>query len=201
MTKRLLDKDRLVIATHNKGKLREFNELLTFHVRDIVAAGDLGLPEPEETGTTFAENALLKARAAMLATHSTALADDSGLCVNALNGQPGLYSARWAGPNKDFMAAMTKIHQMLGANTDRSAYFICVLAVVWPDGHAETIEGRVEGHLVWPPRGENGHGYDPMFVPQGHDRTFGEMDAEEKHAISHRGVASRRLLFRFCNPI
>ncbi len=189
--------ERLIIATHNKGKWREFATLLELHVNTILSAGDLNLPEPEETGATFAENALLKARAAAKAADSVALADDSGLCVNALGGQPGIYSARWGGPAKDSEMAMKRVHEELGDAGDRSAYFICVLALAWPDGHAETVEGRVNGALIWPPRGDQGHGYDPMFVPEGHRETFAEISPEEKDVISHRGRASRELMRKY----
>lgn len=184
----------LVIATHNPGKLTEFRALLRDHVPNIASAGELGLPEPEETGTTFVENALLKATAAAKASNRVALADDSGLCVTALQGDPGLYSARWAGPNKDFASAMRKVHEALGDNPDRSAYFIAVLALVWPDGRQEIFEGRSDGQIVWPPRGTHGHGYDPIFQPEGETRTFAEMPPGEKDAISHRGKALRSLL-------
>lgn len=194
---RRFEGDRLIIATHNKGKLREFGALLGFYVKDIVSAGDLGLPEPDETGATFLDNAILKARAAAKASGSPALADDSGLCVTALNGAPGIYSARWGGPDKDFSIAMQRVHQDLGENPDHSAYFICVLALAWPDGHAETAEGRVDGTIIWPPRGDGGHGYDPVFVPVNHHHTFAEMPAEEKDALSHRGKAVRELIRKY----
>lgn len=187
----------LVIATHNPGKLQEFRELLGTRVPEIVPAGELNLPEPEETGDTFLENAIIKARAAAKASGHVALADDSGLCVTALGGKPGLHSARWAGPDKDFNAAMKRIHDELGASPGRSAYFVCVLALIWPDGHAGIIEERCNGTIVWPPRGNKGHGYDPVFMPDGHDRTFAEMDAAEKHALSHRGKALRALAERY----
>ncbi len=193
---RQFDGQRLVIATHNVGKLREFRELLAPYVRSIVSSGELHLPEPEETGTTFAENAILKAMQAAKLADDVALADDSGLCVTALNNQPGIYSARWGGPTKDFAAAMKRVHVEMGDTADRSAHFICVLALAWPDGHHEILEGRIDGHIIWPPRGDKGHGYDPFFVPQGHDRTFGEMDGDEKNAISHRGVAVHKLIAR-----
>ena len=189
-----LTSERLVLATHNKGKLREFQLILGNSFSSIVTAGELGLPEPEETGSTFVENSLLKARAAANATHSVTLADDSGLCVNALNGDPGLYSARWAGPNKDFHHAMQRVHDALGTANDRSAYFIAVLTLVMPDGSYHTFEGRVNGHITWPPRGDKGHGYDPVFVPDGETRTFAEMDEEEKNSLSHRGRAIQKLL-------
>lgn len=186
--------DRLVIATHNKGKLLEMQTLLRPFVRSITSAGELGLPEPEEDGATFEANALIKARAAAAASGSAALADDSGLCVAALGGQPGLYSARWCGPAKDPMVGMTRINQELGDNPDRSAYFISVLALTMPDGREVVFEGRCDGHLTWPPVGENGHGYDPFFVPDGQARTFGQMLAAEKDAISHRGRSLAQLI-------
>jgi XTP/dITP diphosphohydrolase len=189
--------DRLIIATHNEGKRREFAEMLGPYVKDIVAAGTLGLPEPEETGTTFIENAKIKALAAAHATNAIALADDSGLCVTALDGRPGLYSARWAGPDKDFKVAMQRVHDEIGANKDRSAYFICVLVLAWPDGHTESVEGRIDGEIVWPARGDKGHGYDPVFMSKGHTRTFAEMDAGEKNAMSHRGKAVAALIKNF----
>lgn len=193
---RKFDGHRLVVATHNPGKLREFAELLALYVKDMVSAGDLHLPEPEEIGATFADNAILKARAAAKLAGSPALADDSGLCVTALNNQPGIFSARWAGPTKDFPAAMKRVHDELDGALDRAAHFICILALAWPNGDMETFEGRVDGYIVWPPRGDNGHGYDPIFAPRGHDRTFGEMEAAEKHAISHRSIAVHKLIPR-----
>lgn len=191
MSRRLQGK--VVIATHNTGKLKEMRELLAPYGIDAVSAGELNLPEPDETGTTFAENATIKARSAAEMSGLPAFADDSGLCVDALGGDPGLYSARWAGPQKDFFAAMTKIENLLqekGAVTSeaRRAYFISALSVVWPDGHEEAMEGRVYGALVWPPRGPAGFGYDPMFLPDGHTRTFGEMTAIEKHGLPPLGA-------------
>jgi XTP/dITP diphosphohydrolase len=183
----------LVVATHNAGKLREFATLLSPYVPTIVSAGELGLPEPEETGSTFHENALLKAKAAAARSGQVALADDSGLCVNALNGDPGLHSARWGGADKNFLRAMTRVHEMLGSNPDRSAYFICVLALVWPDGRQECFEGRCNGVIAWPPQGDKGHGYDPVFQPDGEMRRFAEMTEDEKNIISHRGIAVRKL--------
>jgi XTP/dITP diphosphohydrolase len=185
---------RLVIATHNPGKRREIAELLADFDADVVSAGDLGLPEPEETGTTFTANAELKARAAAEASGLPALADDSGLAVTALDGAPGIYSARWGGPEKDFMAAMTRVEKELGDAADRSARFVCALSLCWPDGHIETFEGEVRGTLVWPPRGERGFGYDPMFIADGHELTFGEMEPDAKHAISHRADAFHKLV-------
>ena len=185
---------RLVVATHNPGKARELAEILDDRF-ELVTAGDLGLPEPDETETTFVGNALLKARAAADASGLVALADDSGLSVAALEGQPGIYSARWAGPGKDFALAMRKVEERLeeaGAE-DFSAWFTCALAVAWPNGPAVVVEGRVDGTLVFPPRGDRGFGYDPIFVPEGHDRTFGEMAPEEKDGMSHRARAFARL--------
>lgn len=185
---------KLVIASHNAGKVREIGELLAPYGVDVVSAGDLGLAEPEETGTTFVANAELKAHAAAQAAGLPALADDSGLAVNGLGGDPGIYSARWAGPTKDFQAAMALVTEKLGAHPDRGGRFICALALAWPDGHCETFEGVVEGELVWPPRGLAGFGYDPIFQPHGHAITFGEMDPDAKHAISHRADAFRKLV-------
>jgi XTP/dITP diphosphohydrolase len=185
---------KLVLATHNKGKLVEFQALLKPYGIELVSAGDLNLPEPDETGTTFAENAVLKAALASQAASLPALADDSGLCVNALNGQPGLFSARWAGQEKDFAMAMGKINTMLGDNPDRSAYFNATLALSMPDGNCEIFEGVIHGTLVWPPRGADGHGYDPIFVPDGETRTFAEMPPAEKDKISHRAIAFAKLV-------
>jgi XTP/dITP diphosphohydrolase len=191
---RVFSSGKLVIASHNQGKVREIGELLAPYGVEVVSAGALGLPEPEETGTTFVANAELKAHAAAKAADLPALADDSGLAVDALGGDPGIYSARWAGPSKDFTAAMELVNDKMGANPDRNARFVCALALAWPDGHCETFEGVVEGDLVWPPRGKAGFGYDPMFQPKGHAVTFGEMDAHAKHAISHRADAFRKLV-------
>lgn len=185
----------LVVASHNPGKVREIDALLRPLSADVVSAAELGLAEPEETGKTFAENACLKARAAASASGLPALADDSGLAVSALGGDPGIYSARWAGPDKDFALAMEKVEKAIqdSRSEDRTAYFVCVLALAWPDGHCEEFEGRVYGSLVWPPRGESGFGYDPVFQPDGHDITFGEMDPSDKHAMSHRAIAFSQL--------
>jgi XTP/dITP diphosphohydrolase len=195
---------RLVVATHNAGKLREIEELLgPFGIAPLGAA-TLGLEEPEETGSSFGENAVMKARVAARASGLVALADDSGLCVEALDGAPGIYSARWAGPTKDFSAAMARVEHELEARAAPPpwrAAFISVLALAWPDGADETFEGRVDGDLVFPPRGTAGFGYDPIFRPDGHDRTFGEMSSEEKHgipadgslALSHRARAFQKL--------
>ena len=185
---------RLVIASHNAGKVREIEELLGPYDAEIVSAAALGLPEPEETGLTFAANAELKALAASRAARLPALADDSGLAVAALDGHPGIYSARWAGPTRDFSLAMERVEQELGPNAGREAWFVSALTLAWPDDHCETYQGRVDGTLVWPPRGELGFGYDPMFRPDGFDITFGEMAPDDKHAISHRAVAFRKLI-------
>lgn len=184
---------RLVIATHNPGKLREMIELLAPYGIDAISAGELGLGEPEETGSTFRENARIKAVAAAAASGLPAFSDDSGLVVDALDGAPGIQSARWAGPDKDFMRAMTEIERRLElrsaiAPRDRAAHFISALCVAWPDGHLEEFEGRIDGVLVWPPRGDKGFGYDPMFLPNGYDRTFGEMMSEEKHGLPPHGI-------------
>ena len=196
MTRKFEQGGKLVVASHNPGKVHEIADLLAPFGIDTVSAGELGLPEPEETGSTFRENAELKAKAAATAAKLPALADDSGLCVSVLNGAPGIYSARWAGPTKDFGFAMEKLRvSILEAGThDTSAWFVCGLALAWPDGHVEYFEGRVDGELVWPPRGDRGFGYDPMFVPQGQDITFGEMDPAAKHAMSHRADAFRQLV-------
>ena len=183
---------RLVIATHNPGKLAEMRELLVAYGVGAISAGELGLLEPKETGTTFRANARIKAEAAARASGEPAFADDSGLAVDALGGEPGIFSARWAGPSKDFSIAMQKVEAKLkaiGAATPdkRRAQFVSALCVAWPDGHAEEFEARVDGTLVWPPRGNKGFGYDPMFVPDGHARTFGEMDSIEKHGLPPRG--------------
>jgi XTP/dITP diphosphohydrolase len=184
---------RLVIATHNSGKLAEMRELLAPYGIEAVSAGELNLPEPEETGTTFIANARIKAEAAANATGLPAFADDSGLCVDALDGQPGIYSARWAGPSKDFTAAMSQIERLLqerGAMqpAQRKSYFVSALCVAWPDGHLEEVEERVNGAMVWPPRGDAGFGYDPAFLPDGHGRTFGEMTSIEKHGLPPHGM-------------
>lgn len=191
---RAFDSKDLVIATHNAGKVREIGELLSDFDVSLKSAGELGLPEPEETGSTFAENAKIKALAAALASGKPSLADDSGLSVYGLNGDPGIYSARWAGPGKDFKVAMEKVREALGDNPDRRAAFVCALCLAWPDGHCEIFEGRVEGVLEFPPRGGKGFGYDPIFVPSGHKVTFAEMEPSAKHAISHRADAFRQLV-------
>ena len=210
---RKLEPGQLVIASHNQGKVREIAALLGPYGIEPVSAAELDLPEPEETGTNFLDNADLKARAAADLSGMVALADDSGLCVEALGNRPGIFSARWAlaegghvpaddepgqiEADRDFGFAMRRVQrelEALGPDVSRNAHFVCALALVWPDGQSEWFEGRVDGTLVWPPRGANGFGYDAMFLPEGGELTFGEMDAEAKHAVSHRAVAFRKLV-------
>ena len=203
---------RLVIATHNPGKLAEMRELLAPYGIDAISAGELGLEEPEETGMTFGANARIKAQAAAKTSALPAFADDSGLAVDALGGEPGIYSARWAGPARNFRNAMEKVEEKLrerGATSPerRKAHFVSALSVAWPDGHIEEFEARVDGTLVWPPRGAKGFGYDPIFLPDGHTRTFGEMTSEEKHGLpprglglSHRARAFRKLAEACLSP-
>lgn len=212
MTRRL-EPGRLVIASHNAGNVREITALLGPYGIEPISAASLDLPEPEETGTSFMDNADLKARAASDLSGMVALADDSGLCVEALGNRPGIFSARWAlagdahvpadddaghvEGDRDFGVAMKRVQaelEALGPEVSRNAHFVCALALVWPDGHSEWFEGRVDGSLVWPPRGDNGFGYDAMFVAEGETRTFGEMDPDEKHAISHRADAFHKLV-------
>ncbi len=202
---RKLTGGKLVIATHNAGKLREMRQLLRRFAITAVSAAELALPEPEETGSTFLANAELKALAAAKLAQLPALADDSGLCVDALDGAPGIYSARWAGPRRDFDLAMARVAAELEARkavdpAQRRGHFVSALTIAWPDGHVETVEGKVEGTLIWPKRGTIGFGYDPMFLPDGHRRTFGEMAGFEKHGLSpgmqplsHRARAFQRL--------
>ena len=192
MARKFTDK-KLVIASHNPGKVREIAALLAPYDIEIQSASALNLPEPEETGTTFIANAELKARASADGANLPALADDSGLVVPALDGAPGIYSARWAGPGKDFDFAMDRVRQELG-DDDPAAHFTAALSLAWPDGHVETFEGNVHGCLVWPKRGDKGFGYDPIFLPDGHNITFGEMDPDLKHSISHRADAFRQLI-------
>jgi XTP/dITP diphosphohydrolase len=185
---------KLVVATHNPGKARELEEILDGRFT-LVTAGELGLPEPDETESTFVGNALLKARAAAEASGLVAIADDSGLSVRALDGAPGIYSARWAGPAKDFAMAMRKVEERLeevGAD-DFAAWFTSALAVAWPGGPAVVVEGRIDGTLTFPPRGDKGFGYDPIFVPEGLDKTFGEIEAVQKDGMSHRARAFAKL--------
>ena len=193
---RLFTEPRLVVASHNSGKVREISELLERFELDVVSAASLGLAEPEETGLSFIENAELKARAAATVAQMPALADDSGLEVVALQGAPGIYSARWAGESRDFAAAMARVERELATtgDTDHRARFVCALSLAWPDGHIETVEGEVHGRLTFPPRGTQGFGYDPIFIADGHRQTFGEMDPAAKHAISHRADAFTKLV-------
>ena len=186
--------DKLVIATHSRGKLDEFARLFSGRGIALSCAADFGLPAPEETGATFLENAKIKALFTARETGIPALADDSGLCVNALNGAPGVYSADWAGAPRDFKKAMQKVHDALGDAKDRSAAFACCLVLAWPDGHCAWVEGRAEGDIIWPPRGAGTFGYDPFFQPVGSDKTYAEISAEEKNAISHRAKAFRLLV-------
>ena len=188
---------KLVIASHNPGKVREIRDLLGPYGIEPVSAAELDLPEPEETGTTFVANAELKAMQAADLSGLPALADDSGLAVEALNGEPGIFSARWAGESKDFGVAMQLVEDRLtalGPDVSRDAHFVCALSLAWPDGHTETFEGRVDGTLVWPPRGDRGFGYDAMFLPLDSETTFGEMNPAAKHAISHRADAFAQLV-------
>ena len=185
---------KLVLATHNPGKVLEMRSLLSSYVPVTVSAGELGLTEPLENGATFIENATIKALASAEGSGFPAVSDDSGLVVQALGGDPGIYSARWAGPKKDFQIAMQKVEEKLKGEGDRSAEFVSALALAWPDGHVETVEGTVCGEIVWPPKGNNGFGYDPIFVADGFGFTFGELDPVEKHQISHRAVAFSKLV-------
>ncbi len=198
MTRRFTD-PALVVASHNAGKVREIRDLLVPFGVVTSSAGELGLPEPEETGTTFIANAELKALAAARGAGLPALADDSGMAVEALDGAPGIYSARWAGEARDFAAAMARVEAALQAAgaveaAQRQARFVCALTLAWPDGHCESFEAAIDGSLVWPPRGPHGFGYDPMFQPTGSALTFGEIAPAAKHAISHRALAFRRLI-------
>ena len=186
--------EKLVLASHNPGKSRELAEMLAPLGVEVVPAAVLGLPEPQETAADFAGNARIKALAAATASGLPALADDSGFCMGALGGAPGVESARWAGPAKDFAMAMARVRREAGDGADRSAWFVCVLCLAWPDGHMESFEGRVDGEFVWPPRGDRGFGYDPMFVPQDAAETYGEMDQKTKAATSHRARAFTKLL-------
>lgn len=194
MSHRYFKGGRLIVASHNAGKVYEISSLLAPFSTEIISAGDLGLPEPEETGTTFVANAELKALAAARAANAVALADDSGLAVAALNGAPGIYSARWAGPEKDFDMAMRKIEAEIGHATDNSAKFVCALALAWPDSHCESFEGTVSGTLTFPQRGDKGFGYDPIFIPDSFDITFAEMSPAKKHSLSHRADAFSKLV-------
>ena len=199
MMRRLVRGTRLVVASHNPGKVREILDLVAPHGLSVVSAAELRLPEPEETGATFAENARIKAEAAALGAGLPALSDDSGLEVEALGGAPGIYSARWAGPAKDFSVAMQRVADEVKQRggwkePGPRADFTAALCLAWPDGEVALFEGKVYGHLIWPPRGTRGFGYDPMFVPDGHELTFGEMEPDLKHVISHRADAFRQLV-------
>lgn len=193
---RVFDDGTLLVATHNKGKLEEFRVMLGGRVEKLLSSGELDLPEPVEDGATFLDNAKIKAMAAAKASGLPCLADDSGLCVDALGGNPGIYSARWGGAEKDFNKAMTLVHErmQLGGTDNTDAHFMAVLVLAWPDGHMEWAEGRVDGNIVWPPRGGHGHGYDPIFIPKGETRTYAEMSMGEKNAFSHRGRAVEALI-------
>ena len=193
MPRKIRPGEKLVIASHNPGKVVEIGALLARYRVEAIGAGALGLPEPEETGATFEENAELKARVAANASGLPALADDSGLVVPALSGAPGIYSARWAGPTKDFRIAMERVQREL-ADKDRHAHFVAVLALAWPDRDIAAFRGEVYGQLTWPPRGERGFGYDPIFIADGYDQTFGELDPDLKHRISHRARAFAKLV-------
>ena len=193
MARRFTEK-KLVIASHNKGKIKEIGDLLAPFGIEVFSAGDLDLPEPEETEKTFIGNAQLKSTAAATAANLPALADDRGLAVSALDGSPGIYSSRWAGPDKDFDMAMEKVQNGIGSHPDRRASFICALSLAWPDGHVENFEGRLEGDIVWPKRGRHGFGYDPIFQPKGYDQTFGEIEPAIKHEMSHRADAFAQLV-------
>lgn len=193
MTARQFSGNKLVIASHNKGKVREIGDLLAPFGVETLSAGDLDLPEPVEDGDSFIANAEIKALAAAMASGLPALADDSGLAVDALDGAPGIYSARWAGPEKDFSLAMKTVMEKVG-DGEKGAHFVCALTLAWPDGHRESFEGKVFGSLTWPMRGDKGFGYDPIFIPTGHDRTFAEMDPFDKHAMSHRANAFQLLI-------
>ncbi|RME63449.1 MAG: RdgB/HAM1 family non-canonical purine NTP pyrophosphatase [Alphaproteobacteria bacterium] len=198
MGRKLRKGETLIVASHNPGKIAEIADLVRPFGLAVVSGPALGLPEPEETGDSFRANAALKALAAARGGRMPALADDSGLVVPALGGAPGIHSARWAGPDRDFKAAMTQVAHALDAKgvpaAERRACFVCVLALAWPDGHVETYQGRIDGRLVWPMRGDKGFGYDAIFKPDGQDLTFGEMDSEAKHAISHRARAFAQLV-------
>jgi non-canonical purine NTP pyrophosphatase (RdgB/HAM1 family) len=194
MGRKLLPGSKLVLASHNQGKLAELTELLRPYLIDIVSAGALGLPEPDETAPDFAGNARIKALAAARATGLPAFSDDSGFCAAALDGAPGVLSARWAGTEKDFNKAMALVHEKAGDAADRRAWFVAALCLAWPDGYTETYVGRVNGTMVWPPRGTHGFGYDPMFLPEDAGETFGEMPPDAKHRVSHRARAFAQVM-------
>ena len=197
---RQFEGDELVVATHNNGKLRELRAMFGDRIKKLSSAADHGVESPAETGTTFVENALIKAQTVAKATGLPALADDSGICISALNGAPGVYAADWAeeeGKPRDFNRAMQRVHDEMGDNPDKKAFFVSCLVLAWPDGHYETVEGYSHGNITWPPRGEKGFGYDPVFVPEGDTRTYGEMDTAEKDKTSH-GAASFAMIIDKC---
>ena len=194
MVRKLARGQKLLLASHNTGKLREIEALLLPLRIEVISAAAFGLSEPSEDAPDFTGNARIKALAAATASGLPALSDDSGFCVAALHGAPGVYSARWAGPSKDFAAAMATVHQRIDDNLDRRAWFIAALCIAWPDLHTQTFVGRIDGAITWPPRGDRGFGYDPMFVPAGCQQTFGEMNPDDKHAISHRARAFAQVL-------
>ncbi len=194
MVRKLTRGEKLVLASHNTGKLREIEALLRPLRIEVISAAALSLPEPVEDAPDFAGNARIKAVAAATASGLPTLSDDSGFCVAALHGAPGVYSARWAGPSKDFAAAMATVHERVADNLDRRAWFIAALCVAWPDSHTQTFLGRIDGTIAWPPQGDRGFGYDPMFVPAGCQQTFGEMNPDDKHAVSHRARAFAQVL-------
>jgi XTP/dITP diphosphohydrolase len=194
MGRKLAPGSKLILASHNQGKLAELTELLRPYRIEIASAGALGLPEPDETASDFAGNARIKALAAAATTGWPAFSDDSGFCAAALGGEPGVLSARWGGPEKDFSKAMALVNERAGASADRRAWFVAALCLGWPDGHTETFVGRVDGTMVWPPRGDKGFGYDPMFVAEGRTQTFGEMEPDAKHALSHRARAFAQVM-------
>ncbi|MBI1215577.1 MAG: RdgB/HAM1 family non-canonical purine NTP pyrophosphatase [Alphaproteobacteria bacterium] len=201
-TPRAFTGDELVVATHNKGKLKELRELFGDKIKTMQSAADFGLESPEETGTTFIENALIKAQYVAKETGKPALADDSGLCISALGGDPGVYAADWAEKpdgTRDFYMAMEKVHAGMGDNPDKKAYFVSCLVLAWPDGHYEAVEGHAHGSITWPPRGDQGFGYDPIFVPEGDTRTYGEMASAEKEKTSHRAIAFEKMMAK-CFP-
>jgi XTP/dITP diphosphohydrolase len=194
MVRKLARGEKLVLASHNAGKLREIEALLLPLRIEVISAAALGLPEPVEDAPDFTGNARIKALAAATASGLPALSDDSGFCVAVLHGAPGVHSARWAGPSRDFAAAMATVHERVADNLDRRAWFIAALCVAWPDSHTQTFVGRIDGTIAWPPQGDRGFGYDPMFVPAGCQQTFGEMNPDDKHAVSHRARAFAQVL-------
>ena len=199
MPRKFLEKE-IIIASHNPGKVREIRKLLEPFCVKVISAGELGLPEPVENGITFTDNSIIKAISSAKGAGVPALADDSGLSIHSLNGDPGVYSARWAGPKKDFSLAMEKIQIRLKKFEDKSAHFTCALSLAWPDGHTENFNGEVYGEITWPPRGENGFGYDPIFIANGMNETFAELEPKTKHMISHRSIAFKKLILGCFEP-